>query len=413
MPDLAGGSHFAPDMRSAVATIVAVAFLANASLANAQEYATAAPLPGYCPWRSEGAAFDLADTLTDARCASDRSQRVRSELVAIVAERAAYVGPREMGKPSGVERQVTFKWFPTVMADPDDPGAVVFAMNQYKPYRDLKDANAAWTSTVSAVGEALAPIAADRFILIGPKWMTSGAAAGVKTAVDITGQAAFAVPFAMAVPMTMGTSMLPLSAMYAEALFMAPTGSAHGASEFVDGIREGNYERALEGAAEFCGNVGIVMLTAGGAASAAGKALPPARAPITLFDEGVPALELKAPIPPDPRAIISDGKMGYLFGKATGRTHNIERTAQNVRKLASIGIHDDATGHAIIQRHFDDIVTDSSNISSMYSNEWGTYQVRESLLSGPNGFLKLESTWEVLPSGDLRMTTVIPVAGGN
>lgn len=154
-------------MRSVVALITYVAFLGSLPVAAAQDYATTAPLPGYCPWQAEGPAFELADYLTEAKCAADRSQRVTPELIAVVAERAVYDGPREMAKPSGVERQVTFAWLPTGITDPDEPGHVVFAINQFQSYQDLKAANEKWTTKVSAVGEALAPFVADRVVLIG------------------------------------------------------------------------------------------------------------------------------------------------------------------------------------------------------------------------------------------------------
>ncbi len=38
-------------------------------------------------------------------------------------------------------------------------------------------------------------------------------------------------------------------------------------------------------------------------------------------------------------------------------------------------------------------------------------ETRESLLSGPGGFLQIESTWEILSDGTRRFTTVIPRGG--
>jgi hypothetical protein len=40
----------------------------------------------------------------------------------------------------------------------------------------------------------------------------------------------------------------------------------------------------------------------------------------------------------------------------------------------------------------------------------GNYQIRESLFVGPNGYIKFESTWQVLEGG-LRVTTAIPFGG--
>jgi hypothetical protein len=56
------------------------------------------------------------------------------------------------------------------------------------------------------------------------------------------------------------------------------------------------------------------------------------------------------------------------------------------------------------------VVASKNNIARTFENEYGSYQIRESLFAGPGGFLKLASTWEVTPGG-LRLTTVIPMGG--
>lgn len=109
-------------------------------------------------------------------------------------------------------------------------------------------------TTVSTFGEKAGDVS--KHFLLGPTWLKNGGAAGVKTGVDLVGAAAFQAPFVVMAPFTAGISMVPSTAMTAEALFLAPTGAAHGASEFVDGIKSRNGEQALDGAAEFCGNVG-------------------------------------------------------------------------------------------------------------------------------------------------------------
>ncbi|RAS68852.1 tachylectin [Lentzea atacamensis] len=42
-----------------------------------------------------------------------------------------------------------------------------------------------------------------------------------------------------------------------------------------------------------------------------------------------------------------------------------------------------------------------------YTDEYGTFQIRDSLFAGPGGFLHFESAWQVTPDG-LRLTTIIP-----
>jgi filamentous hemagglutinin len=110
-------------------------------------------------------------------------------------------------------------------------------------------------------------------------------------------------------------------------------------------------------------------------------------------------------------AIISEGKLGYLFGQATGRAHNLARAAENAAQLSRIGVRNTAEGRALIQAHLEQVAADSSTIVRSFANEHGSFVVRESLFSGPGGFLKLESTWEVMQGGANRLTTVIPFGG--
>lgn len=58
----------------------------------------------------------------------------------------------------------------------------------------------------------------------------------------------------------------------------------------------------------------------------------------------------------------------------------------------------------------EDVVSGNSNILKTFTNENGTFQIRESLFSGPGGFMKFQSAWQVTDQG-LRLTTVIPIGG--
>ncbi|NUQ79762.1 MAG: hypothetical protein HUU21_40180 [Polyangiaceae bacterium] len=87
------------------------------------------------------------------------------------------------------------------------------------------------------------------------------------------------------------------------------------------------------------------------------------------------------------------------------------RTAQNAGQLARIGVYNTAEGRALLLSHFERIAADPSNITRTFSNKYGTYVTRESLFAGPGGFVKFESTWEVLKNGVNRLTTVIPFGG--
>jgi RHS repeat-associated protein len=82
-------------------------------------------------------------------------------------------------------------------------------------------------------------------------------------------------------------------------------------------------------------------------------------------------------------------KLEYIFGKATGSAHNIERSTGMLRQLESVGIFDNAAGRALLKNHLE--AAYSSAKAVLQSN--GRY-LRESLLMGPNGGLKVESIWE-------------------
>jgi hypothetical protein len=45
---------------------------------------------------------------------------------------------------------------------------------------------------------------------------------------------------------------------------------------------------------------------------------------------------------------------------------------------------------------------------STFTNEYGTFQVRESLFAGTGRFLKFESTWQAFEIGSSRFITAIP-----
>ena len=109
---------------------------------------------------------------------------------------------------------------------------------------------------------------------------------------------------------------------------------------------------------------------------------------------------------------IDAKKFDYLFGRAGGRDHNIDRTKQNVAEMKRLGIPDNPEGYDMITRHLSDAVQNKSNVTKTFSNEWGTFEVRQSLFAGPSGkFSIFESTWQVLPSGERRFSTLISKGG--
>jgi len=84
-------------------------------------------------------------------------------------------------------------------------------------------------------------------------------------------------------------------------------------------------------------------------------------------------------------------KLNFAFGEATGSAHNIERSVDMQRQLARIGVHNTVEGRAYLEEHLRQVVTDPLNVSAVQQNG---RVVRDSVLTGPTGVLKIESVWE-------------------
>lgn len=82
-------------------------------------------------------------------------------------------------------------------------------------------------------------------------------------------------------------------------------------------------------------------------------------------------------------------KLDFVFGKATGSLHNIERSTDMLRNLNRIGIYDNPAGRSLFRSH----------INQTFNNTNGIIQsngrvLRESLLMGPRGGIKVTSIWD-------------------
>ena len=95
------------------------------------------------------------------------------------------------------------------------------------------------------------------------------------------------------------------------------------------------------------------------------------------------------------RALVDAGKYDYLFGRVASGNRNAVRSAQNAQQLARIEVYDDAAGRSLLSNQFGDVIARNHNIARTFTNEHGTFQIRDSLFSAPGGFLKFESTWQV------------------
>ena len=84
-------------------------------------------------------------------------------------------------------------------------------------------------------------------------------------------------------------------------------------------------------------------------------------------------------------------KLDYPLGKAAGSAHNLQRSADMLRQLESIGLPDSAATRRLLSDHLTEVLNNPSNIVRIQENR---RIVRESLLMGPKGGVKLETVWE-------------------
>jgi len=83
-------------------------------------------------------------------------------------------------------------------------------------------------------------------------------------------------------------------------------------------------------------------------------------------------------------------KLDYLYGNATGNVHNIQRSLDMQRQLERIGLHNTPSNRAYLVQHLQTVLNNPTNVPKTLSN--GNV-IRESLLMGPNGGVKLITIW--------------------
>ncbi|AVK84465.1 hypothetical protein C3943_13235 [Lysinibacillus sp. B2A1] len=83
-------------------------------------------------------------------------------------------------------------------------------------------------------------------------------------------------------------------------------------------------------------------------------------------------------------------KLEFIFGNATGNKNHIERSLAMELQLNSIGIFDDAKGKKLVLDNLSNAFDDPSSIVKTQDNG---RVVRETMISGPNGKLKVVSVW--------------------
>ncbi|MFV8847586.1 hemagglutinin repeat-containing protein [Serratia fonticola] len=111
-------------------------------------------------------------------------------------------------------------------------------------------------------------------------------------------------------------------------------------------------------------------------------------------------------------SVVDAKKFDYLFGRASGSPHTLDRTNQLSLEMKRLGVTDDVNGHAMLAEHFTIATKDPSNIVKKYTDQFGSFEVRESFFIGPSGKATMfESTFEVMKDGSNRFITTIPKNG--
>ena len=106
---------------------------------------------------------------------------------------------------------------------------------------------------------------------------------------------------------------------------------------------------------------------------------------------------------------VAPGKFDYLFGRVASNSHNAARSNQLALEMKRLGIHDSAAGRQMLNEHLSNAVKSEGNIVSRFSNEYGKFEVRESLFVGPSGkAVNLQSTFQIMDNGTRRLSTIIP-----
>ncbi|OYQ13601.1 hypothetical protein B7R77_10265 [Ralstonia solanacearum K60] len=79
-----------------------------------------------------------------------------------------------------------------------------------------------------------------------------------------------------------------------------------------------------------------------------------------------------------------------------------------------LGLSDTPAGRGILTEHFAQVTQTPDNIVRSFANQYGNFEVRESLFVGPSGkAVKLQTTYQVLQDGTRRFSTTIPFRLGN
>jgi hypothetical protein len=154
----------------------------------------------------------------------------------------------------------------------------------------------------------------------------------------------------------------------------------------------------LDQAAGLAAENGVAGEAGVGAAAAAAKGVVKAGVMVGALKKAIHKVDIPA------------GKFDYLFGKVTSNSHNAARSNQLAAEMKRLGVPDTAAGRQMLTAHFEKSATTQGNVIHSFSNEYGKFEVRESLFIGPSGkAINLQTTFHVLEDGTRRLSTVIPI----
>ncbi len=113
----------------------------------------------------------------------------------------------------------------------------------------------------------------------------------------------------------------------------------------------------------------------------------------------------------DPRGPLyfDENKWNYLFGRATGNKHNLDRTAQLRGIMGKLGILEIPEHQKMLLDHLDEVAKNYPTVPSTNKNSNIQIVKKESIFTGPSGItVKFESFFQLLDDGTLRFVTLIP-----
>ncbi|KPZ17841.1 Rhs family protein [Pseudomonas syringae pv. viburni] len=101
---------------------------------------------------------------------------------------------------------------------------------------------------------------------------------------------------------------------------------------------------------------------------------------------------------------IAPGKFDYLFGRAASNAHNAARSNQLALEMKRLGVSDSSAGRQMLTEHLALSTKNQGNVISTFSNQYGKFEVRESLFIGPSGrTANSQSTFQVLDDGTRKL----------